>query len=84
MTKFAIRLLTLAMYSMALVAVPLITSAHAAGGDNPSPPATDTSKDKEEEPTRAPASTIPNSSRAIARPTPRSTTATITPPPSSN
>jgi tetratricopeptide (TPR) repeat protein len=46
MTKFAIRLLTLAMYSMALVAVPLVTSAYAAGGDSPSPPATNSSKDK--------------------------------------
>src|SRR5246127_818653 len=46
MTKFAIRLLTLAMFSMALIAVPLLTAAHAAGGDNPSPPATDSSKEK--------------------------------------
>src|SRR5579863_2579864 len=46
MTKFAIRLLTLAMYSMALVAVPLVPSAYAAGSDNPSPPATNSSKDK--------------------------------------
>ena len=38
MTKFAIRLLTLTMYVMALVAVPLVTSAYAAGGDEPSPP----------------------------------------------
>jgi tetratricopeptide (TPR) repeat protein len=45
-TKFAIRLLTLAMFSMALIAVPLLTAAHAAGGDNPSPPATDSSKEK--------------------------------------
>jgi tetratricopeptide (TPR) repeat protein len=41
MTKFAIRFLTLAMFSMALIAVPLLTAAHAAGGDNPSPPASD-------------------------------------------
>ena len=46
MSKFAIRLLTLAMFSMALIAVPLLTAAHAAGGDNPSPPATDSSKAK--------------------------------------
>jgi tetratricopeptide (TPR) repeat protein len=46
MNKFAIRLLTLAMYTMALVAVPLVTSAYAAGGDNPSPPPTNSSKDK--------------------------------------
>jgi tetratricopeptide (TPR) repeat protein len=44
MTKFAIRLLTLAMYAAAMVAVPMV-SAKAAGGDTPSPP-TDTSKDK--------------------------------------
>ena len=45
MNKFAIRLSTLAMYTMALVAAPLVTSAYAAGGDNPSPPASST-KDK--------------------------------------
>jgi tetratricopeptide (TPR) repeat protein len=46
MNKFAIRLLTLAMYATALVAVPLVTSAYAAGGDTPSPPPTSSSKDK--------------------------------------
>jgi tetratricopeptide (TPR) repeat protein len=46
MTKFAIRLLTLTMYTMALVAVPLATSAYAAGSDTPSPPPTNSSKDK--------------------------------------
>ena len=45
MTKFAIRLLTLAMYATAMVAVPMVNSAKAAGGDVPSPP-TDSSKDK--------------------------------------
>jgi tetratricopeptide (TPR) repeat protein len=45
MTKFAIRLLTLAMYATALVAVPMVNTAKAAGGDSPSP-ATDTSKEK--------------------------------------
>jgi tetratricopeptide (TPR) repeat protein len=45
MTKFAIRLLTLAMYVTALVAVPLVTSAYAAGGDSPSPPPTNSGKD---------------------------------------
>jgi tetratricopeptide (TPR) repeat protein len=45
MSKYAIRLLTLTMYAMALVAVPLAT-AYAAGGDNPSPPASDTKKEK--------------------------------------
>jgi tetratricopeptide (TPR) repeat protein len=46
MNKFAVRLLTLAMFSTALIAVPLLTTAHAAGGDNPSPPASDSSKEK--------------------------------------
>jgi tetratricopeptide (TPR) repeat protein len=47
--KFAIRLLTLAMFAIALTAVPLLTPAHAAGGDNPAPPAppaSDSSKEK--------------------------------------
>jgi tetratricopeptide (TPR) repeat protein len=46
MNKFAIRFSTLAMYTMALVAAPLVTPAFAAGGDNPSPPASSTTKDK--------------------------------------
>jgi tetratricopeptide (TPR) repeat protein len=46
MNKFAIRLLTLALFSMALIAVPLLTTAHAAGGDNPAPPPSDSSKAK--------------------------------------
>ena len=45
MRKLAIRFLT-AMYAMALIAVPLTTTAHAAGSDNPSPPASDTKKEK--------------------------------------
>jgi tetratricopeptide (TPR) repeat protein len=45
MNKFAIRLSTLAMYTMALAAAPLVTPAFAAGSDNPSPPASST-KDK--------------------------------------
>ena len=45
MKKFAIRLLTLAMFTVALVAVPLL-SAYAAGGDNPAPPAPDPKKEK--------------------------------------
>ena len=45
MRKIAVRLLTLAMFTVALVAVPLL-SAYAAGGDNPAPPATDTKKEK--------------------------------------
>src|SRR5258708_5321534 len=40
MNKSAIRVLPLAMYAMALIAVPL-TPAYAAGGDSPSPPASD-------------------------------------------
>ena len=40
MSKFAIRLLTLAMYAIAVVAIPLVTPAKAAGGgSDPSPPA---------------------------------------------
>jgi tetratricopeptide (TPR) repeat protein len=46
MNKFAVRLLTLAMYAMALTAVHLLATAHAAGGDNPSPPASDSKKGK--------------------------------------
>jgi tetratricopeptide (TPR) repeat protein len=46
MNKFAIRFSTLAMYTMALVAAPLVTPGFAAGGDNPSPPASSTTKDK--------------------------------------
>jgi tetratricopeptide (TPR) repeat protein len=46
MSKVAIRLLTLALFSMALIAVPLLTSAHASGGDNPAPPASDSKKEK--------------------------------------
>jgi tetratricopeptide (TPR) repeat protein len=44
MNKFAIKLMTLVMFSMALIAVPLMTPAHAAGTDTPSPPASDSSK----------------------------------------
>jgi tetratricopeptide (TPR) repeat protein len=49
MAKFAIRLLTLAMFALALIAGPLLTPARAAGGDNPAPPAppaSDSSKEK--------------------------------------
>jgi tetratricopeptide (TPR) repeat protein len=46
MSRFAIRLLALAMVSMALIAVPFLNSARAAGGDNPSPPASDTKSGK--------------------------------------
>ena len=49
MAKFAVRLLTLAMFSIALIAVPLITSARAAGDDNPAPPAADSKKEKKKD-----------------------------------
>ena len=45
MTKTAIRLLTLAMYATAMMAMPMVNSAKAAGSDTPSPPA-DSSKAK--------------------------------------
>ena len=53
MSKFAIRLLTLAMYVTALVAVPLVTSAYAAGGDVPSPPPTNSGKDSKKKSNRS-------------------------------
>src|ERR1700676_3377685 len=53
MRGFAIRLLPLALFSMALVAVPLLTPAHAAGGDNPAPPASDSSKEKKKNDNRS-------------------------------
>ena len=47
MNKLAIRLLTLAMFSLALIAAPLLSTAYAAGGDNPAPPPpSDSSKEK--------------------------------------
>src|ERR1700686_2494571 len=46
MKRFAIRLLTLAMFVAALIAAPLVSTAYAAGGDNPAPPASDSGKDK--------------------------------------
>ena len=45
MTKFAIRVLTLAMFVTALVAIPVVNAAKAAGSESPSP-TTDTSKQK--------------------------------------
>ena len=48
MSKFAIRLLTLGLFVMALIAVPLLPSAHAAGGDNPAPPPSDSKKAKKD------------------------------------
>jgi len=50
MSKFAIRLLTLAMFSMALVAAPVITTAYAApDNDAPPPPPTNSKKKKTSE-----------------------------------
>jgi tetratricopeptide (TPR) repeat protein len=46
MNKFAIRLLALAIYSTALLAVPLLTAAYASGSDTPAPPASDTKATK--------------------------------------
>src|ERR1700760_605010 len=46
MSKLTIRLLTLVVCSMALIAAPVFKSAHASGTDNPSPPASDSKKEK--------------------------------------
>ena len=46
MRKFVVRLLTPVMFSMALIAMPLMTAAQAAGDDNPAPPARKEKKDK--------------------------------------
>jgi hypothetical protein len=46
MSKFAIRLLTLAMFSMAVVAAPLVTKAYAAPDNDAPPPSTTKSKKK--------------------------------------
>ena len=48
MSKFAIRLLTLAMFSMALVAAPLVTKVHA-NPDSDAPPPSSSKKEKEED-----------------------------------
>ena len=48
MNKLAIRILTVVMVSMALVAGPVL-KAYAAGSDTPSPPATDTKKGKKKD-----------------------------------
>jgi tetratricopeptide (TPR) repeat protein len=45
MNKFTMRLLALTLYSMALIAAPLLSSAYAAGGETPAPPPTDTKSD---------------------------------------
>jgi len=82
MTKFAIRVLTLAMYALALTAVPMVNSAKAAGGDNPSPP-TDSTKDKKKK-DRSSSIDDPRFIEGYRTPTPRFTIATITPRPSSS
>ena len=46
MNKFATRVMTLAMFSMAVTAAPLFTKAYAAGSDTPSPPASETKTKK--------------------------------------
>jgi len=46
MSKFAIRLLTLAMFSMAVVAAPLVTKAYAAPDNDAPPPSSTKSKAK--------------------------------------
>ena len=46
MRRFVVKLLTLAMFAMALIAIPLMTPAQAAGDDNPAPPAKKEKKDK--------------------------------------
>jgi tetratricopeptide (TPR) repeat protein len=48
MSKFAIRFLMLAVVATALATAPLV-SAFAAGGDNPAPPASDSSKEKKKD-----------------------------------
>jgi tetratricopeptide (TPR) repeat protein len=49
MRKFAIRFLALATYVMALIAVPLLTAAYASGDEKPTPPASDTKKEKKKD-----------------------------------
>ena len=46
MMKFAIRFFTVAAFGIALIAAPLLTPVHAAGDDNPAPPASSPKKDK--------------------------------------
>jgi tetratricopeptide (TPR) repeat protein len=46
MEKSASRLVTLSFLSMALIAAPIFAKAYAAGSDTPSPPASDSTKEK--------------------------------------
>ena len=75
MNKFAIRLLTLAMFSMALIAAPC-SAAYAAPTAIRRRRSSDKGKKKERQ---SPASRTPRSRAVIARPTPRSMTATTMP-----
>ena len=84
MSKFAIRLLTLAMFSLALIAAPLLSTAYAAGGDNPAPPASDSGKEKKKTDKGSSIDDPEIPRRLSQRPMPRSMTATITPRRSSN
>jgi tetratricopeptide (TPR) repeat protein len=52
MIKFAIRLLTLAMFVTAAVAVPMVNAAKAAGSESPSPPP-ESAKDKKKKPNKS-------------------------------
>src|SRR6202045_827658 len=49
MSKYAIRLLTLAMFSMALLAAPLVTKVNAAPDNSPPPPSSSKAKKKTSE-----------------------------------
>ena len=48
MSRFAIRILTLAMFATTLVAVPRLTPAYASGDENPAPQAPDSRKEKKD------------------------------------
>jgi tetratricopeptide (TPR) repeat protein len=48
MSRFAVRLSMLLLFAMALAAAPMLTPAHAAGDDNPAPPASGSKKEKKD------------------------------------
>jgi tetratricopeptide (TPR) repeat protein len=48
MRKSAIRLFTVAIFGMALIVAPVMTKVHAAGDDNPAPPASGSKKEKKD------------------------------------
>ena len=56
MSKFAIRLLTLAMFSLAVVAAPLVTKAYAAPDNDAPPPSSSKSKAKKKTSEASPSS----------------------------